>query len=203
MDALMPNATTPARRRLWPLWAVLIVSAAPLVAALLAWNVQWPGGRSNYGAIIEPPRATPELMLGGADSQPVALRETTQPRHWRMVVAAPAVCEDACRKHLYYMRQLRTAAGEDRDRIERIWIVTDGGQPDAKLLADYPGMTVLRATGDAERAAIARWLDSDAPEQHLHLLDPHGDLMLVWPATPDPARMRRDLSRLLKVSRIG
>jgi hypothetical protein len=33
--------------------------------------------------------------------------------------------------------------------------------------------------------------------------DPHGNVMMRWPAQPDPRRMIRDLERLLKASQIG
>ncbi|WP_085317679.1 hypothetical protein [Derxia lacustris] len=195
------------RPRLWQLWLVLAISAAPLLAALLAYSFDWPGGRANYGAIVDPPRGLPALDLLDSYGRPATLHQSAQPRRWRMLVAAPAACEAACRKNLYYTRQLRTATGEDRDRIARLWIVTDDGQPDRALLAEHPDLIVLRLANDASRAALARWLAGDPDATDIdaapHLLDPRDELMLTWPAEPDPARMRRDLSRLLKVSRIG
>ncbi len=38
---------------------------------------------------------------------------------------------------------------------------------------------------------------------HLYLVDPHGNVMMRWPAAPDPKRMLQDLQRLLKASQIG
>ncbi|WP_028312250.1 hypothetical protein [Derxia gummosa] len=218
-------------RRLWPLWAVLAVSLAPLLAALAAWSLDWPGARGNYGALVDPPRALPALAtldLGGrpvdmrqsasrraeptslslAGGVPPALagnpslpRSAAHPPRWRMLVAAPAACDAACRHHLWLTRQLRAGTGEDRVRIERVWLVTDGAMPDAALLAEHPDLTVLRVADGASRAALLRWLGDGGSAPRL--LDPRDELMLAWPAASDGARMRRDLARLLKVSRIG
>jgi hypothetical protein len=38
---------------------------------------------------------------------------------------------------------------------------------------------------------------------HIYLVDPLGNLVLRYPRDADPSRMRKDLERLLKVSRIG
>ena len=41
------------------------------------------------------------------------------------------------------------------------------------------------------------------PTDHIYLVDPLGNLMMRFPRDPDPARMIKDLKRLLKYSRIG
>ena len=38
---------------------------------------------------------------------------------------------------------------------------------------------------------------------HIYLVDPLGNVMLRYPRDPDPSRVKKDLTRLLKVSRIG
>ena len=37
----------------------------------------------------------------------------------------------------------------------------------------------------------------------IYLVDPHGNVMMRWPAQPDFRRMLNDLERLLKASQIG
>ena len=52
-------------------------------------------------------------------------------------------------------------------------------------------------------AALSRWLEP-APghrlEDHLYIVDPRGDWMMRVPPDPDPARLKRDLVRLLSAS---
>jgi sugar lactone lactonase YvrE len=42
-----------------------------------------------------------------------------------------------------------------------------------------------------------------ADRAHLYLVDPHGNVMMRWPATADRKRMLKDLERLLRASQIG
>ena len=42
-----------------------------------------------------------------------------------------------------------------------------------------------------------------APADHIYLVDPLGNLMLRFPRDPDTRRLIKDLSRLLKASRVG
>jgi len=42
-----------------------------------------------------------------------------------------------------------------------------------------------------------------APADHIYVIDPLGNLMMRFPPDPDTRRLIKDLSRLLKASRIG
>jgi hypothetical protein len=57
------------------------------------------------------------------------------------------------------------------------------------------------------RVRDARFTDAfpatDAPEKHIYLVDPYGNLMLRFPVDPDPARMKKDLQQLLKAQGSG
>jgi hypothetical protein len=40
-------------------------------------------------------------------------------------------------------------------------------------------------------------------DKAIYLVDPLGNLMMRFPEDPDPSRMKKDLSKLLKWSRVG
>ena len=63
-----------------------------------------------------------------------------------------------------------------------------------------PGMVPLQALV-AGTLGIA--LTAGAAADHIYLIDPLGNLMMRFPRDPEPGRMIKDLSRLLKASRIG
>ena len=77
-----------------------------------------------------------------------------------------------------------------------------GAQPPADLVAalqDQPAMHVLRF----ERRLLERWLAPESGRQlddHLYLVDPMGEWMMRFPADFDPARVRRDIDRLMRAS---
>jgi hypothetical protein len=114
------------------------------------------------------------------------------------------------------MRQLRLTTGRDRDRVERVWLVTspEAAAPAAQTLADYEGTWVV-AVGPkmvvdwplpVDSPSVAGSLPPAAGAQassHLWLVDPLGNLMMRFPADPDPAKMKKDLLKLLKASRVG
>lgn len=178
-----------ARRTLVALAAVTVL---PVVVAIVSYHYFPPEARMNYGALI-PPRPLP-----GQEAGAVALSQLRG--RWVMLTADAPACDDRCRRKLYIMRQVRAAQGvEGMGRIERVWLLTGEGYPSPELLADYPGMRIARVAPDL----IASLPGDPDPADHVFLIDPLGNLMLRFPANPDPGRMIEDLKRLLKVSRIG
>jgi hypothetical protein len=180
---------------------ILLVCAAPVLASYFTYYVVRPGGKGTaYSELIEPvplPSA-PTVDLQG---RPVPLASLKG--QWLLVVVGPAAgCTEACEKRLYLQRQLREMTGRERDRIDKLWLVTDGAPVAPALaaaLAATPAMHVLRAP----RAAVDAWLKPQAGhalEDHLYVVDPRGDWMLRAPADPDPAKLKRDIDRLLRAS---
>lgn len=187
-------------RRLRVLYLLIAVCVAPVVASYLAYYVFPPSGRTNHGELIVPQRPTPALALRQFDGAAFGLDRLRG--SWVMVKVADAACEDACRRQLWVMRQLRTMQGKDADRIERVLLVADGAAVDAALLREFEGLRVLRGVRAELEAFLPVGADSRV-DDHVYLIDPLGNLMLRWPRNAEPARMKRDLSKLLKASRIG
>ena len=175
---------------------LLAVAAAPVIAAVVAYFFWMPSGRTNYGELVAP-RKLPEIALENLDGRPFNLPELKG--KWLLVAAAGGRCDASCVKRLFLTRQVRLMQGREMDRIERLWLVTDGERPASELLAAHEGLHVARAT-PAQLDAI---FQTDAAGEHIWLIDPLGNLMLRFPPDPDPQGMRNDLARLLKVSRAG
>lgn len=159
------------------------------------------GARTNYGTLIDP-RAYPIPKLGAStlDGKPQEL--DAWHGKWRMLQIDQAACPEPCQKKLFDMRQIRTAQGKSRERVERIWLILDDGPVDGSMLANYDGTRVLRVS----RAALAAWLPLEPGsrlEEHLFMIDPLGNLMMRWPKNHDPGKVRRDVSKLLYASGIG
>jgi hypothetical protein len=189
-------------RRYRILYLVLAVCAAPVLASYYLYYVAPPAGRTNYGELVQPQRPLPPLTLRALDGAPfdaAALRG-----RWVMLHVDSGQCTEACQRKLWNMRQVRLATGKERDRIERLFLITDDAPLTTLLLREYEGTRFVRA----ERAELARFLElpqvgGTRLEDHLWLIDPLGNLMLRWPPAADPNRMKRDLERLLRASRVG
>ena len=163
---------------------IFAVCVAPPVLAWLAYEHGWaPRRAANYGELLEPrPLDGPLAALRGK---------------WVLVTFDEASCAPACERKLYVVRQARLALGKDAGRIERLWLVTGGGQPGARLLGAIEGAHVAAASAELERAF------SGEVRSHVYLVDPLGNLMMRYPSDPDPARLIKDLERLMKYSSIG
>lgn len=195
-----PNLDERSRKRMGRLKMILVllVCAAPVIASYFTYYVIRPEGRTNYGQLIDPQRPLPALNLRDLQGRPVAAESL---RHqWLIVVVGAGACDAVCERNLYLQRQLREMTGKDRDRIDKVWLVIDEAPIAPPLLQALAGAQVLRAS----REEVAAWLEPEAGqslEAHLYIVDPLGHWMMRFPAQADPARVKRDLSRLLNASR--
>ena len=180
---------------------VLAVCAAPVVASYFTYFIIRPEGRTNYSELISPMRALPE-RLPLRDLQGRAVPTEGLKGQWLLVVVAAGGCDATCEELLYLQRQLRETLGRDKDRVDKIWFVTDSTLPRPEVLRAIgigDPATVLRVP----RAALADWLapaPGQALETHLYIVDPMGQWMMRAPRNPEPARLRRDVERLLRAS---
>lgn len=185
----------------WKMLVVFAVCASPLIASYFSYYVMQPSGRTNYGTLIDP-RAYPIPRLGSVslDGKPTEL--DAYKGKWIMLQIDSGNCQEACRKKLYDMRQLRTAQGKERERIERVWLITDNEALDTVLMREYDGTRMLRVPA----AALQAWLPLEQGTtlaDHIYMIDPLGNLMMRFPKDADPNRIKKDLGRLLKASKIG
>lgn len=163
-----------------------VLFALPFALGWLAYLTGWvPGRTSNYGTLLGPlPLQAPPLA---------ALRGK-----WVLVQFDGGACNPGCERKLYLMRQVRRAQGKEMGRVERLWLLTDAVAPRPELLAAIEGTQRAPAAGLAEKFPAA-----GAVTDHVYVVDPLGNLMLRFPADPDPSRMVKDLERLLKYSGFG
>ncbi len=176
---------------------VLLVCAAPVVASYVSFYFLKPEGRTNYGTLVEV-KPLPAATLTLLDGKPFKLGEFKG--KWVLVTQDGGDCAEACIKKLYAMRQVRLMEGKHKDRIERAWLITDDAALSTMTMREYDGTRMLRARD------VALLREFPAPQRaadHIYLIDPLGNLVLRFPKDADPARMKKDLDRLLKYSRIG
>ena len=196
------DSDDPQRRRAgrWKMLLVLLMCAAPVIASYFTYFVIRPEGRTNYGTLVLPTRSMPALALSTLDGAPVA--PASLRGQWLLVVVGPSACDEACQKQLFMQRQLREMLGRERDRLDKVWLVTDGGAVAEPLRAAMQAGVPTQALR-VDAAALAQWLQPEAGaklEAHLYVVDPMGEWMMRVPANPEPARVKRDLDKLLRAS---
>ena len=185
-----PQTSARAKRMLALLAAIAL---APVVLSYLAYYF-WPReARVNYGALLAPQTLAP---IGGTRLDATPFDSAELRGRWVVLYAAPGECPADCRSALYASRQARTIQNAERERIARVWLVTDAATPAAKLLAEHPDLMAVRV----DARAVAQLPQGGG---RIYVVDPLGNFVLAWPSSPDIKAMAKDLGRLLRASAIG
>jgi hypothetical protein len=168
-----------------------LLFAAPIIASFTAYYWVRPTGTSNYGELLASPATiTVEPFARGGGGR---FSFTELAGQWVMVAAEPGRCDPGCVEKLLTLRQVRLALGRRASRVARVFV-----SPAPPPLADLEGLIVAMPLDSAAPLTAAL-----ADRDHIYLVDPHGNVMMRWPARPDPKRLLRDLERLLRASQIG
>lgn len=202
-------------RSIKPLIAILLVSLAPVVFALLAYYVPALGFRpensNNYGTLVNPQRTLPAseaLPLTTLDGKPFDLHSLAG--KWVLLTADQGACPESCVTKLFILRNSHASQGKNVERVTRVWFVTDNAPIPEKILEAYKGTIIVRVDPKQLAAYLApKAGTADAAQTNaalaapMWIVDPLGNLMLEFPANAEPVRVRKDLSKLLYNSRIG
>ncbi len=181
--------------------AVLLVCAAPVIASYFTFYVVRPSAARNYGTLVSPALALPDVPVVALDGVKSNLRAFKG--QWLLVSVGSAACDAACQKRIYLQRQLRESLGRDKDRLDRVWLITDDLPVDAALAPQVHMPNFDAYALRAPSSAVAQWLAPEAGKQvseHVYVVDPVGNWMMRFPADIDAAKAKRDLERLLRAS---
>lgn len=192
------------KRSLWPLWAMIAVFAAPIVATwfYFFFPEYLPESRSNRGEILQPAVAVPEgLGLTTPDGEPFELASLGGA--WTLVYLVAGACDQACIDHLTQVRQIRLGLGEGRKLVERLLLIGDPSAPVDQALMEgaFEGMRVAQTDGGGLTALLAALGSGPEGLGRVYLLDPQGRLAMRYAADAPPQDTLKDLERLLKGSK--
>lgn len=188
---------------------IFALFAAPVVMAWLLFFVfpGWvPTSTSNHGTLIQPIRPLPEFRL------PTVAGETVDAGflqgEWTFVYVHQGACEASCVQQLYKMRQVRLTQGKNIDRLQRLMLWDASGVDAAhrdQLQQHFPGQVSAILPNSASALLAVFAIDKQAPlaGERLYLVDPLGNLMMMYGPDDDPRGIIKDLERLLKYSGLG
>lgn len=183
------------RRNRIKLIAIVAIFLVPmLLAGLLRFTDQYPAARRQKGELLAPPgdlRATPPRLLDGSAYtwNPVA-------RQWRILVPAPAVCDEDCSRVARDLETVWLLLGKDADRVDVLWWCE--GVPCTWPAGGAAPATLKRLAPDATARAKLPKVDA-GDGLPVYVVDPNGFVVLRYAPGSDLAGVRSDLSRLLKL----
>ena len=206
-------------KTLSPWVTLLLIFALFLVPLLLAWFMYTgafdfhPQSTRNYGILVEPQIAVTWTGLElenhsgdqGRDENEYSVA-TALKGHWVILYPVRPSCDNDCISRVTLLRQVHRAAGRNMDRV-RIALVAQGwmdGETMAKLSAVYPHFMLIsdpdgflsNAMASADAAA------GNHGDSATYLIDPLGNLMMLYGAESDPNDLNKDLKLLLKWSKL-
>ena len=189
----------PSRRARLQLVGLLLVFAAPVLAAYGYYYFGPTTAGRSYGELLAV-GPLPDVSLPRDNEPPMAWSALRG--KWLLVMVDGGDCPASCRDKLYRIRQIRLALGKDQDRLDRVWLLSDGQPRPDDLPGEYAGTRIFRAQGSPLLSALPE-PEGVSSRDEFWLVDPLGNLVLRYPREFDPKRVIKDLERLLKVSQIG
>ncbi len=189
---------------------MLVMSVLPVVlAGLYYMNPQWISSQKNYGTLITPPiqlQKNDLSAIGQFSKQHFAEIDD----RWVFIHIIPehaADCNDSCiaavDQTIGRSRQLWLMMNQNLMRLRRVIVFADTDIA-AKLEPVIKDEYLLYAVGKPEFFnQISKNVPAPIAVGTLLLRDPLGNVMLWYSPDFDPYKVKKDLSRLFRTSRIG
>ncbi len=176
------------RNRLF-LIAIVLVFAAPLIAALLLNLSGWrPAATRNYGVLVEPPvdvGAAPVTLAGGG-----TLDWRDPQWHWTLVVLSNGDCGAPCQARIADVLRMRLTLNRNAERLRVIYLGSPLPAPAVQALAPL-------VAGSDDSNALATYRPDVIGSAALVLVNPNGLLMLRYGPDFDVASVRQDLVKVV------
>lgn len=191
------------RNRKVLLLIVAIFLGSMLVAGALRFSGWSPAATKNNGELLQPPVDLRDRVLLLADGSTHAWNPDA--RTWRIAVAPPADCAQACDTVARDIDIVWRLMGYRADRIEVLWLCAQPGCSVPSPLGEDRALRVLRP--DSQVRALLPGVDApgvdgpavDRPGVPMYVIDPNGFVILRYAPGADPGGLRADLSKLLKL----
>lgn len=143
-----------------------------------------PSSTTNEGDLITPPVHASELGI------------ESQIGEWTLVMPVGNSCESACMERLYLARQVNVALGKEAPRVHRLLISTSPTLNLDAITAEYPDLAIANAEMTTIEARLGL-------EGQIFLMDPLGNIFMVYSQEKAGKPMLKDIKHLLKISNIG
>ncbi|HIG42107.1 MAG: hypothetical protein ABGY96_19735 [bacterium] len=152
-----------------------------------------PTETTNQGRLIIPPISNTRLDLSLADSK------------WSLLMPVGQTCDPDCKQRFYLARQTNVALGKESERVKRILLTTQQ-TPEIQisdLLREYPDMGQIQLDESLLRDTFRDVVPDSVSGNYIFLMDPHGNVMMVYTLEKMGGPLLKDLKHLLKLSNIG
>jgi hypothetical protein len=176
------------------LWLALAVCLASVVGSSLLYFFWTPQRYVNYGELLEP------VALASTSVEQIDGRSfnfSDLKGRWILLSVDDSVCNEQCRRKLYLMRQIRLTQGNSAERIERVRLIDNAKHASAEVSAVYRGTREVVVSG---LALLNKFPGGENRSDYIYVMDPLGNLMMRYRHDVEPNLMKKDISKLLRLS---
>lgn len=181
----------PGRRR--NRWALMLLAGvffgSAAVAGLLRFSGWQPPVTRNHGQLLQPAVDARPLSPVGQDGLDVGWEPAA--RRWSVVVPAEPQCQAECVDLSQDLAKVWQLLGHNADNVRFLWL---GSAPDN---AGLPAGWTQLSPSPALRAVLPGTPDPSGTP--VYVVDPNGFVILRYAPGFDPAGLRADLAKLLKL----
>lgn len=190
-------------RQRWVIPVLAVLFIGPLLAAWIFYFVGdgWrPGGQVNHGALVDPGVSLPALESLPDSQLGTPLFRAT----WTLVVASDAPCLAVCLDALDKTRRVRLALREKAPRVRRALLYQPLPVDSSGLAEQSPGVALIPLMDEPGRTLQSTFSAAAAADSgSVYVVDPLGNVVMVFAPDFEMRGMLEDLKRLLRLSRIG
>jgi cytochrome oxidase Cu insertion factor (SCO1/SenC/PrrC family) len=187
-------------------WIVVALFFAPLAIAFALYYGadRWrPGGQTNKGDLINPPRPLPPaaLLLAGGGATDMHWLE----KKWTFLYIGAGSCDQQCRMALVHMRQTRLALGKEMVRVQNAFISTSICCDRDYLAHEHQDLIAIDASPAIDLLApFPRYANVPVEQAgRIYIVDPLGNLMMSYAPNAPSRALLEDMKKLLSLSHIG
>lgn len=204
--------------------SLIIIALVFIVPFIIAYYILQSGmdkdlETSNYGKMIMPHINTSVYKFFG-QSKVMAEKPDNKvdkaiklQKIWTILYFNPINdCDKTCKQDIHLLRQIHIALGKDMSRVQRAWLSpppqykkpnkNNWANVQQYLTNTYPALIRLRVNGKDRNSFIIA-LQKHTQGRKIFLVDPLGNVILMWPSHFHGKELLKDLKKLLKFSRIG
>tara|TARA_B100000575_G_scaffold293511_1_gene305160 strand:+ start:296 stop:868 length:573 start_codon:yes stop_codon:yes gene_type:complete len=114
-----------------------------------------------------------------------------------MYVYENETCDLLCEATLYVMQQVRESLGRERTRVSNIIVINKSfeNEENEKIIKKYDKIRFIKVINNV--------FFKNLEKNHLYIIDPLGNIFIYYDKDFSAEGLKKDIKKILKVSRIG
>lgn len=186
--------------------AIAIIFVAPIATSYYLNAIGWQSDKTrNRGHLLPSPVPMADKAFTLADNSILSLK--TLKHTWALLYVGGQSCDQQCLKRIDELKRVHIALGKNQKRVQLLYLDSSASAAMAgRLKENNPGFKVL----NNPKASVLSWktqLDGVTTGMSatgmIFIIDPLGNIIMYYLPDEDAIGIRKDMGRLLHVSRVG